>query len=163
MYLAIWWVGVNLSNHYLDGGRIGFANVKLAILTLAAICCVLAANVLFAAQAGLPLRAGHHPILEFRHFGFALAVLVVALLWAKLHWIAYRMLFYPFALLAPVSYVIYISHYYFVLHAAHFHLLKSRGLEMAGWLICLILFSYLLEVRIYPPLRRKFLALTNHP
>lgn len=155
MYMAIWWSGVYLSNRYLLGEKIRLSNVWPILLVLSAITLVLAVNAYFARRAGSLAGIGVHPLLELRHVAFALVALGAALLWQRARWFGFDFLFKPFLRIAPISYVIYISHHYFVTDAHYFSAINNPVLEFTAYLACLLAFSYVVELRIYPVLQKR--------
>ncbi|QPK62729.1 acyltransferase [Methylomonas sp. LL1] len=158
MYLSIWWTGVQLANTYLNGSAINFSAIRLPIISLSIICMILAIQIYLFLASGKSVSIGVHPFLELRHVLFASTVVVLAICWHKLHWKYFDALFKPFGIFAPVSYVIYISHYYFVTDANYLSFFNNIYVEKLVYFSLLLLFSYALELRIYPPLQRAFLS-----
>lgn len=151
MYFAIWWTGVVFAGIYLEGKDYTFRAISLQIAILFCITVVLALNLYIHYSATrlytYPLVA--YPFVELRHFVFAICVLFGAVLWRKARWFGFNPLFGFFKYLAPVSYVIYISHYYLVTGATYLRFLNNKILEYGAYIIIMILFSYLLEVVVY--------------
>lgn len=160
MYVGIWWVGVYLSNKYIAGSLMDFSALKTPILCLLAMCGILFAQVYYFVSTGKSASIGVHPYLEFRHMAFSFVVVILAMVWHKVRWIGFDLIFKPFIILAPMSYVIYISHIYLVADASYLQFLKNGYLEWIGYLLFLFMFAYILEVVVYPKLQRKFLTLT---
>ena len=160
MYVGIWWAGVYLSRHYLRGLPMDFKALKRPILCLLAVCLILFAKVLAFISSGENASIGISPFLELRHVAFALSMIIAAILWNKYGWVGFNYTLKPFAKLAPISYVIYISHYYLVTDASYLSFIGNDYLEWLGYLVCLLVFSYTLEVILYPLLQRKFLKAT---
>ena len=161
MYASIWWTGVYLSNQYIYGSSMGFSELRLPILSLLTISVLLGGNALVFMYSSNSLSLGVHPFLEFRHHAFALMVTIGAITWNKYSWIGFSRIFYPFLFLAPISYVIYISHHYLVVDARYFSFLNNKILEWAIYMLCLIIFSWFIEVLLYPKLQRALLNITN--
>jgi len=114
MYFLIWWSGVVLSEQYLNNS-INYRNIFPILIALLGVISLLALNIFVYSKSGAELRVGVHPVLEFRHFVFSILSIVCALAWRRVHWIGFNMIFKPFLMLAPISYTLYISHYYFLL------------------------------------------------
>jgi peptidoglycan/LPS O-acetylase OafA/YrhL len=160
MYMGIWWAGVYLSNVSIAGLQIGFATLKKPIFSLLAICVILYANYYFTQPLVESMSIGVHPFLEFRHMLFAFCVVVFAVVWSKIGWIGFDFVFKPFMFFAPMSYVIYISHYYLVTDARYLSFLRYNSLEWSVYFLNLLIFAYVVEVIAYPKSQRNFLKLT---
>lgn len=155
VYFAIWWVGVDLSSQYIASGKApGFTESAIPIIGLLSVCAILAANVYLFVDSGKTASIGVHPFLELRHAAFALLVLVMALMWSKMRWRGFDVIFKPFLFLAPVSYVMYISHQYLIVDAQYLSFIGNPYFEWAGYFIGLLVFSYVLELWIYPYVRQ---------
>jgi len=154
MYVAIWWSGAYLADLYGQGKPLNFSTCRVPVLAIAAITGLLAIGVMIEKAAGTPLILGIHPVVEVRHFGFALFVLVGGLAWKRFDWAGFRWVFGPFTVFAPVSYCIYIAHYHLVTSATYFAFIESRLLEVAAYCGVLLIFSYWLELKLYPSLQR---------
>lgn len=152
MYLSIWWTGVALSNAYLKNQTIRIKDTRLAMLGLATVCSINLLNVLLTNEVG---RIGAHPLLELRHHIFALAVVAGALLWQHFHWRYFDTLFRPFLIFAPISYVIYISHIYFVWNVDYLAFIGNSSIENTLYMGLMLAFSYIVERRIYPQIKRR--------
>ncbi|MDH5897661.1 hypothetical protein [Vibrio splendidus] len=119
MYFSIWWSGVHLSNVYLSNQKKNFKSVKNLVVCLSVICGFLSAKVIYLYDQGGQSRFGVSPFLELRYFAFDLLIK-------------------PFAIFAPISYVMYISHYYV-------------------WIGADYLFSYLFEMKAYPFIKNRLI------
>lgn len=108
-YFCIWWLGAVMSEVYL--GRVQAREFFLALLpvVLVALClAVLASNTDLEIDIGSSVL---FPFLELRHFAGAVVIALVMFVWSLNGWKGFRPLFAPFALLAPVSYAIYVLHF----------------------------------------------------
>jgi len=159
MYFGMWWVGVYLSDLVLSKKKITLSTVKLPIINLAVIGGLLTVNAFYAIQKGSAVKLGIHPILEIRHFAFALLVLIGSVIWYQNKWRGFDLIFKPFLILAPISYVVYISHYYLITSATYLDFIPNIFIKYLLYLACTFAFSYYLELKIYPFLRKKFLGL----
>lgn len=149
MYLSIWWCGVVLSDVYLSGRRFTFSDIRNSFLTLMLICAVQAWMVFRAWKDGSYSSIGVHPALELRHHAAAVAALVIALAWHSRAWIGFDFFFHPFSRVAPISYVLYISHYYFLVPP-----LTGGGIGLVLGAALLWIFSYFVELVFYPKVQR---------
>ncbi len=161
MYFSIWFSGVYIAELYLEGRSLNFKNLSYPLLNLFVITLVLAVNVAFYDFKNSSVYIGVHPILELRHFAFALVVLPMSLVWRKYNWVGFDVIFKPFMRLAPISYVMYISHSYLVSSASYLDFVSSPVLEWSGYIIVLFIFSYLVEIIIYPRVRSLMMAIIN--
>lgn len=155
MYMAIWWAGAHLAQAYMDkAGRIGLKDFLAPVAAIGTICAVLAVDNLLHRAAGGALTFGVHPFLELRHFAFSLVVLVGAYVWMKARWVLFDRVFGLFALAAPISYSVYISHKYLVANATYLAFLNSPILEFVLYSAVMVAFCIALEIYFYPWVRR---------
>lgn len=147
MYLVIWWSGVEIAKLYDSGKEINLKNLKLVIVTLSVIIIILILNV-YLNYNGLTI--GVYPILELRHFAFSLFALFIALIWKRFNWIFFNSTFGIFVRLAPISYGVYISHYFLISRANYLDvLIQNNILRYFLYILICLGFSYLLERVIY--------------
>jgi len=161
MYFGIWWFGVFLSQLYLQKKEINFKAMIQPLLALSAVTMILGISSLVAKMQGKTLSFGIHPILEVRHFAFAILVVLLAVWWHKFKWIGFNHSIGGFSRFAPISYVVYISHYYLVTTASYLSFLENKVLEWFGYMVVLIAFSYTLERKLYPRLKRLLFPSTG--
>ncbi|OED36841.1 hypothetical protein AB833_25885 [Chromatiales bacterium (ex Bugula neritina AB1)] len=155
-YLPIWWVGVYLSNLYIHGLTDSYKKTLAPISGLIIIAAILAIPVALQINSGeKPLLLGYHPLLELRHILSAITIITVTLAWRKAGWIGFDFLLKPFLLLAPISYAIYIGHFPIMVESDFLKTIDQPLLRWSGYLLCLLIASYLIELKIYPSLRSK--------
>ncbi|WP_442592199.1 acyltransferase family protein [Pedobacter sp. AW31-3R] len=151
MYLILWWAGVEMADLYGNGKQINFRNLRNLYLVLGSCSLLLLINC--RGYFG-DIEIGKYPFLEVRHFIFTLLAITIALLWKKAHWLLFDYTLGLFAFLAPVSFVLYISHWFLVIRPDYLDFMGDLKLQvMAGIPICL-LYSFLVEMKIYPFLRK---------
>jgi len=155
-YFCIWWVGVRLANDYLLGRKLSFDNCIWSIGTLAIICGIYLCASILSIGSGVSLSLGKHPFIELRHFSFALFVLCVSIVWGKIQWRFFESIFRPFLIFAPISYVVYISHYHLVTNASYLSVIDNRILELALYMVVMLAISWIIELRIYPMVLNLF-------
>jgi len=109
-YFGIWWAGVYLSELYMVGRHRSLKAVLFPIAAMTVIAAVLFVPVFIAKQNGVGMRLGKHPLLEFRHVFVATFFVCAAVVWQRLNWFGFDVVFKPFLILAPISYVLYICH-----------------------------------------------------
>ncbi len=108
-YFLIWWAGAMAANAYLDGRRT-LGAIRAPLLWLATLCIVAAGAV--ALHQGGRQMPGVYPYLPLRHFVTALLLLVV-FFGPVGKWAAniFAVIPAPFAVVASISYGLYIFHY----------------------------------------------------
>ena len=158
MYGAIWWSGVFLADLYLRGQPITLKSCFIPLLALTLISIALLVKVLLWRQAGGVLALGKHPLMELRHTGFAGFAIVCAIIWQRFRWRGFNRLVGPFVVFAPVSYVIYISHHHLMVTATWFDGINNAAIEWLLYFLGMLLFSWFVELQLYPMLRRWLYA-----
>jgi len=155
MYYGIWWTGVELAKSYLNNKSVRIKDLKLSTLTLAVTIIILSFNCYL--HKDKITTIGVSPFLELRHFGFTLAALFIAILWQKLNWKYFDQILGRFALFAPFSYVLYISHYFLVAKANYLDFIGNKYLAFFIYLGVAFIYSYLVETVIFPRLRNMLM------
>jgi peptidoglycan/LPS O-acetylase OafA/YrhL len=124
-YFCIWWLGAVMSEIHL--GRVRAKEFFLALLPVGFVALCLA---VLAANTSVPIDIGASvlfPYLELRHFAGALVIALAMFGWSLIGWKGFRLLFAPFALLAPVSYAVYVLHFPIMAD-------MRESLELSPWL-----------------------------
>lgn len=159
MYFAIWWTGVRIAELYLKKEPITYKSMLPHFGLLTGISLILGLNLYlhfsYTKVYTYPLVA--YPFVELRHFVFTVVVLFAAILWKNLNWIGYKQFLEPFKYLAPFSYVIYISHHYLVIEATYLSFIPNKIVEYTLYILLMLGFSWLLEVKVYNWIRKKIL------
>lgn len=155
MYLSIWWSGVYISNLVLDGRGLTIRSLTTPIFGLSAVTIILSCDAFAFVTSGGKITVGLHPFLELRHHIFALFSIAIAILWMRLNWWGFDATIGRFKVLAPTSYAIYISHQYLVVDANYLSFLRNKPLEYALYFLILLLFSWLVEIKLYPPIATR--------
>lgn len=153
MYLSIWWFGVDIAKLYLNRETIDFKNLKTPFYFLTSISVVLLINILTKEVIKFPeflSKISSYPWLELRHFVFTLIVISFSLIWKKLDWIGFKYTFGPFAKIAPISFCIYISHWFLVYNAKYLWFIENKTFRTICYLMICVIFSYLVERVFYP-------------
>ncbi len=156
-YFCIWWTGVVLARSYRAKGCVEWADALLPGAFLAAISVILAVPCLWHLHAGGHFQPGVHPFIEFRHVASTLSLLVVALVWQKLHWIGFRPLLGWGIWVAPISYALYISHQPLLTQAGYLGWINNPVLRGGLYVAILLLFCGFAELKFYPFVRRQLL------
>ena len=163
MYMSIWWLGVVLSNKYMRREVINIKALTLPMTAVFVVMLICGFGVYRASMIGALSGPGVHPLLEMRDHFSALVIVGIAILWKTTGWILFDKLVKPFLVFAPISYVVYISHYYFVVSAHYFSFMENRTLELAAYMAVMMLFAYAVEVIVYPKILKSFSGISGLP
>lgn len=162
MYLVIWWGGLEIADLYLKQEQISIYNLRAYLLVLLVLTLILGLNVYLNSIESISQfvqNIGLHPVLEFRHFLFAIIAIVLAIMWHKLNWRLFNYTILPFHRLAPISYCLYISHWFLVIKATYLNdLISNTFLRVFIYLIVCLFFSYLVEKVVYTKVRNWFIS-----
>ena len=166
-YLPIWWIGTDIAQLYIRGSKINGKTLLTPLCVLVACAIVLSANVLFNSTR---IQAETHdsgfgisPYLELRHFIVAIIFIGVSIYWRQLKWIGFNWIFGWFKYLAPISYVLYIAHF-FLISQAHYldKFITNPSIRLLAYTIICLSISYFIERIIYPSTNRFLSALFIH-
>lgn len=152
MYLSIWWSGLYLAKLYLSNTPVTYGAIRLPLASLTMICLILGVKFIMIDKSIFlePGALSKHPILEFRHFLFTIIILFMIPVWIKLKWLGFNLFFGIFKHLAPISFVIYISHWFLIYNARYFKFIQNKELRLVSYFIVCIFFSYVVEKILYP-------------
>ncbi|WP_273445283.1 acyltransferase family protein [Neolewinella agarilytica] len=155
MYLVIWWSGVVLARLYAEKEKITLLRLLPLLTIMVIISIVLVLNVIVNYEEG---GVGLSPILEVRHFFFAVFAILVSLFWCHFRWLFFDQLMTPFIQLAPISYGLYISHYFMISNATYLDdlLFAQSGLRLLLYSIICFGFSWLVERVVYVKINRAY-------
>lgn len=158
VYLSVWWIGVHAAHRLRESGAVhgGDLVLPLGYVIVAAIPGVIVA-VRWWASGGY-LSPGTHPVVEPRHLLGAVALVIVACAWRRTGWLAFAPTIGRCAVVAPISFSLYVIHYRSLGVATYFSFVGSRWLEMALYALATVVFCYVSEVVCYPRLRRLLLT-----
>lgn len=162
MYLMIWWVGADLARLYVKKGVFSFQDLSVPLLSLVINIFILYINIKVH-NGTIVLRPlskiGASPFLEWRHFSFALLAVVGALSWKRINWLGFNYTIGLFEFVAPISFGLYISHW-FLLTEAHYldGVLQNQLLRYGCYIFVCVGFSYIIERVIYRAANRKILS-----
>lgn len=160
MYFAIWWTGVDLAKLYIQQEEINFRSIRLMMISLMIICLILLINIYRQGVLGNisnPGAISEHPWLEFRHFIFTTFIILLAVLWKKIGWIGFDVIFKPFMYIAPISFGIYISHWFLVCNDSYIGFIENGIIRQILALTICIVFSWLLELKLFPLVRDRMM------
>ena len=149
MYMVIWWIGADLANLYINKDDITFKKLNTQFFSLGLIIIILVLNVYF--NKGANASIGISPILELRHFCFAIAVLSVMIIWKNMNWIGFNASVGLFKFVSPISFSIYISHWFLVVQGHYLDaiLVNNYSRYFLMIFVCLV-YSYIMDKLLYP-------------
>lgn len=156
MYYGIWWAGVIMAESFMKYNRVRIQDMKIPLLTLILTVIILSINGYL--NSAKITTIGISPLLELRHFGFAIVAIAGALIWQEIRWFYFDKLLGRFKVLAPVSYVLYICHYFLVARATYLDVIGNKYIEFFVYLAIAVFYSYLIEVQLYPWAKNKLVA-----
>ena len=148
MYFVIWWAGADMARLYLANNNITFASMTKQLVTIALIAAILALNIKihYAPSATL----GVSPFIELRHFAFAFVAIAGAIAWQKTNWIGFNQTIGLFTFIAPISFGIYISHWFLIAHAEYLDgVVNNVYIKYIIYAAVCIAFSYVIERIVY--------------
>lgn len=161
LYFILWWAGVEMCRAVINGNFPDFRNQLHSILVLAAMVCLLGAQVFWAYLHKVNVRPGLHPVLELRHFGSALLLLCAGLFWAKCGWRGFNKIFSVFLPLAPISYGLYVLHYPV---CAGYDVLKGFGpvwIQVLGEVVIVFALAAIAELYFQKKMQTLFLMVSG--
>lgn len=145
MYFLIWWCGAEMAREFMAIGSVSFSSLRAPLVYLTVLVILLAVPVFTAFVKKKKLLFGIHPVLELRHFTAALVFILLALFWAKIRWFGFNRLFGGFALVAPISYALYVFHYPLMVTSSYLNFIPSILLQLIGYLLITFLLAFLAE------------------
>ncbi|CDS52598.1 acyltransferase family protein [Polaromonas sp. CG9_12] len=163
MYMGIWWLGVILSNKYMKNDEITLQSLAMPLAGIVVVFLICGFGVYRASLSGTLRGMGVHPVLEMRDHFSALMIVAVGVFWKSKGWIFFDRMVRPFLIFAPISYVVYISHYYFVVRAHYFSFMTNQALEFMAYVMLMLAFSYIVEIIIYPKILKGFSGVLRAP
>lgn len=154
-YMVIWWAGVELAELYICKKEINVRNLRPILLVMFSCLGIMAFN--WYIHFPPNFKSASYPFIEVRHLGFAIFAILGAVLWRKTNWRYFDQTIGLFSVVAPISYTIYISHYFLVIYPDYLNFLNNKILApIIGIIVCLIV-SYVVEIIIYPKLASIFI------
>ncbi len=144
VFITLWWIGTDIAKLYLNPSKkISFYNLRFQ---LAAILLSI-----------LILNIKHVPYSVSSYMISGFFALITGLIWHQLHWKCFDKTIGRFASFAPISYGIYISHWFLIFQASYLDFIKNDVIRYSLYFAICFLFSYIVERIIYPKLNRFFM------
>jgi len=145
IYFPIWWAGVELSKCYSAKIRPTLVNQKHSVIALASGFAYFGCWSLLDAKRHIGLSLGLHPVLEARHFLAALVILLGACLLSASGRKRFFAVLRPLALVAPISYAMYVFHIPLVIQAHYLDGILGQAAVLA-YAAILLLAAFLAEI-----------------
>ncbi len=142
-YFFIWWTGVELARSWLDTGKVSVPALKYIFTGFAIMIGLLLLQVVF--YQGV-LDNQDHPIIELRHYTYAILIVTAGLIWKKYNFIFSHYFIKFFIKLAPISYGIYVFHFPFIYKKNNIFGLENFYLKSTISLILIVALAYFFEV-----------------
>ena len=150
-YFIIWWSGVELAHIYIHQQRFSFNRIKPILISLAVMITLTAVNVIVKKD----FRLGYYPFLLFRNFGASFLIILLGWLWYRQKMRFFSQILGVFAILAPISYGLYVSHFTILLR---WEWLNDNISNIWALNIVKIMLSfglaYLVEIKLQPLVNR---------
>jgi len=157
MYLVIWWTGVEIAKLYTKNKEYSFKNLKIPLLSILSIIIILLFNIYLQNKLSINSLIGvtnESPWIELRHFVSAFLFISGSIIWKKIKWKGFNITLGLFERFAPISYGIYISHWFLIINAQYFNnLITNYALRLVAYFAICFGFSYFIEQFIYAKLK----------
>ncbi len=147
MYLIIWWVGGDMAKLFFNKKEITFNVMKIPLFVLFLNTLILFINLRL--HYNKDQSNAFSPFLEFRNFGVTFIFVILAIAWKKMNWIGFKSTIGLFEKISPISYCIYISHWFLIYTATYLNFIANIYLRTILYVIVCFLFSYVVERIIY--------------
>jgi len=149
-----WWCGVELAREYCQSGVITWKKQRTTIGLLAIMSAVSFMPVLALKLHHHPIQSGLYPMNDFRLMSCALWYVILGVIWQRWQFVGFRWTFGWFAVVAPISYGIYIFHYPALLLLDKCFRYPSPAVEFVALLGVAFLLAYFFEVRVQRHINR---------
>jgi len=146
-YFILWWCGVACADIYIKYKTFTLRNLKPVLISLLVMNCLTFIPIIAFYKNHLRLTQIMYPVVVFRHFAFAVIIILSGLAWWKLKLVKFDKLFSRFANLSPLSYAMYLTHFVFI----NLELtMLNPYVAIAVKLILTFAYAYMLEMKIQP-------------
>ncbi len=158
MYFIIWWIGADIAKLFISNKEISLNSLRTPITFVFINILLLAFNMYISYDSGL--KFGLNPVLELRHFTFALIAIVLAVIWKNYKWIGFNKTLGLFECIAPISFGIYITHWFLVVNTEYLNFITNNSITKGflGLILCFCI-SYLIERVLFPKIKTIILYL----
>jgi peptidoglycan/LPS O-acetylase OafA/YrhL len=155
-YFIIWWTGAEIAKLLISGSAFSLSALRLPMSYLSVVTALWGSAVVAHIWAGNEVLSGSHPVVELRHFGSALAFVVVGAAWHKLGWRGFKQAIGPFAIVAPISYGLYALHFPLAVQGRFFDWIPEPSLQVVAYGGTAMLVAYLAEGPLQALVNRVF-------
>lgn len=152
-YFILWWCGVACADIYIKHRTFTLHNLKPVLLSLFIMTCLTTIPIITFYKNHLRLTQIMYPVVVFRHFAFAVIIILTGLAWWKLKLVKFDKLFGWFAKLSPLSYAIYLTHFVFINLKLD---MLNPYLAIAIKLVLTFACAYLFEIKMQPAVTSWF-------
>jgi len=155
-YFSMWWTGVICAQTYVQYKTFTLKNTIHAIIPLLVMTILMAIPVISLHHAGGQILINSFPAITFRHYSFALLVILVGLGWWQIKVVGFNTIFGWFERLSSISYALYIIHFIFIW--ANFPFFPNPLAQIGIKLVLIFIISYLLEMKFQPVINKLLLG-----
>jgi peptidoglycan/LPS O-acetylase OafA/YrhL len=159
-YFILWWSGVACADIYIKYKTFTLLNLKPVLISLFIMSCLTAIPIITFYKNHMRLTQIMYPVVVFRHFAFAVLIILAGLAWWKFKLAKFDSLFGWFAKLSPLSYAIYLTHFVFI----NLKLTTVNPyIAIAVKLLLTFACAYLLEIKMQPVVTSWFFKKKQKP
>jgi hypothetical protein len=163
MYLVIWWTGAEMAKWYTQDRKMEKIRfLKTPLIAISVCTAILFANI-FLNYHGLKSFSnkfiGVSPVLELRHFIVSIVIVFAAFYWKKAGWFGFKYTIGIFEFFSSISFGVYISHWFLIIHGHFFDFISNPVLKFLGYFAICLLVSYLIEMVIYPRANKYLMSI----
>lgn len=154
-YFSVWWIGVYAAEIMRRDGKICLRDLILPMAYVFVSAVPLVLLCLVECQNGTRMVLGIHPVLEARHMLASIALVVSAFIWRQFRWIGFTPTLRIFAVVAPISYSLYITHYVSI-HKADYLSFLPGSIAVFLYTLITVVFCWFAECKFYPWFKKWF-------
>lgn len=161
IYLMLWNLGASVALLYINNQQISLKNMMWPLLAVLLVTGLLALNYFLNkqtihAQLHVTQKIGINksPFIEFRHFLSAFLLLFTGIIWHKLRWRGFKQTIGLFEFLAPISYCLYICHFFLMIKSTYLDFIDNVYLRTVLYFLICVAYSYCVERLIYPKVNK---------
>lgn len=149
-YYIIWWTGLELCEYFLFSHNKSRIQILISYYGIAILLLFITSLVDW--RHDHSIKVGIYPYLLLRHYGFALICLLMPVYMTAITKKITKLL-KPFALIAPISYGIYILHYPILIQ---WQLRLPSLIDLPIKIFLVLGLAYIIEVKLQPKINRIF-------
>jgi peptidoglycan/LPS O-acetylase OafA/YrhL len=157
-YFMIWWSGVELCRSYVTFNAIRPGTILFVLGSHLLLMGLIGAQILSDYLHKQGLNLGRHPVIEFRHYFYSFTIISFGIICYRYRFKGLATMLKPFLYFAPISYGIYVFHAPFFFRYNLFGI-ENEFVKVFVGMTCVLLLSYLLEVRLQKFINQRTNAL----